>query len=983
MILPATNKTLRYHILVLLLLIAGPEGYSQSKRADHWAFPLRNALDFSTTPPTTYNSAIGGSVLSKNTSTMSDEDGDLLFYSNGEKAWTRNHTLMPNGNNLAGGNEATQNSIIIPSPYFSDRYFLFTQAQTAGAAGLNYYTVDMSFNGGFGDILGSAVQLQDTMTEKLCAVKHADDYSYWVVAHEWLTDSFYAYKVDSFGVSAPVISEAGMRHGGTVNGVMGQMKISPDGTRLALASWARGFIQLFDFDAATGVVSNPITLVHYLSNFPYGIEFSPDSRKLYYTQRFSGADPNPTLYQFDLDHINVDCLIDSKTEIFEFNPLKVPSSLQLGRDGKIYMGVNYFPTYDTLAVINSPNLLGADCGFEEYGLLADSLVVEGLTSVVSSYVSDGIHVVFGSTCDGDSTWMFPEDSLALDSVRWDFGDTSSVVNTSTQVYTSHFFSSADTFLVTLYAYEGGTADTFYRHVIIWDTTYNLLGNDTTICNTGSVPLHADWHNSCLEWSTGSTSSSITVNSEGWYWVDVYHQSCYFRDSIFVDVVSGPPQFSLGDDTLVCENASFLLDPELSSAFYTWQDGSHDTTYLVTTNGTYALTATNACGATSDTVNVILNPSPALVLNFPPDTTVCINTSIFLDVTLADAVYEWSDGSTSSSKTITAPGTYWVKVATICDTVSDTIDVFFDTPLVSLLNDVELLCSPEDTLKLYATDDTAEVLWSTGTTAAFEYFTTAGTIWFRDTNTCGSLSDTSQLLMWDTAYHIELGEDSIVCSDANVITLGDTQQLYPFSYHWSNEEKTPVIQIHAGTFSLTATNHCASISDTIAISVAEQVNIIAPPQAAICEDETLHLRINQLFTEDVKWSTGEITTAIEITAAGIYDVKVTDTNGCTFLDTVVFSSECPGKVFVPNVFTPNGDGLNDFFCPVFKNITDFTMVIYNRWGMEVFDTTEKRSCWDGRMKGDGEASRGTYFYTIDARDSSGQSVSFRGSFTLVR
>ena len=173
------------------------------------------------------------------------------------------------------------------------------------------------------------------MTEKLAAVKHGNDFDYWVVAHKWQSDTFFAYHVDSFGVSnTPVISTVGLAHVGQINAAMGQMKISPDGSKLALASWAGGHVQLFSFDDETGVVSAPLTLQNYAANFPFGVEFSPDSRKLYYVQRFS-ANPEAILFQYDLDHLDTNCLLASEFELAQVNELKVPSNLQLGTDGRI------------------------------------------------------------------------------------------------------------------------------------------------------------------------------------------------------------------------------------------------------------------------------------------------------------------------------------------------------------------------------------------------------------------------------------------------------------------------------------------------------------------------------------------------------------------------------------------------------------------------------------------------------------------------
>ena len=117
----------------------------------------------------------------------------------------------------------------------------------------------------------------------------------------------------------------------------------------------------------------------------------------------------------------------------------------------------------------------------------------------------------------------------------------------------------------------------------------------------------------------------------------------------------PPQFSLGNDTSVCNVFDFEIDPNLPNVYYVWQDGSNDTTFTVNATGVYSLTATNSCGSTSDTLIVTVNTTAQPVLNFPDDTIVC-DTAIFnLDVTFDDAEYLWSDGSTNSSLFIDSAG----------------------------------------------------------------------------------------------------------------------------------------------------------------------------------------------------------------------------------------------------------------------------------------------------------------------------------------
>jgi gliding motility-associated-like protein len=74
-----------------------------------------------------------------------------------------------------------------------------------------------------------------------------------------------------------------------------------------------------------------------------------------------------------------------------------------------------------------------------------------------------------------------------------------------------------------------------------------------------------------------------------------------------------------------------------------------------------------------------------------------------------------------------------------------------------------------------------------------------------------------------------------------------------------------------------------------------------------------------------------------------------------------------EIFVPNVFTPNGDDVNDEFCVAYKSITSFQCWVYNRWGREVYMWTDPTKGWNGKINGK-DATPGAYFYVIKARGS---------------
>ena len=382
--------------ITLFLLFIGLHSYSQ-KQANFWYFGQGAGVDFNFTPPKALTD--GELYTLEGCSTFSDADGNLLFYSDGRKVWNKNHIVMnyTNGNpgdNLLGDSSATQSGMIIPKPSTEDIYYLFTVTDNNSANGFNVYTIDMSLDGGNGELIdedGDGVfftELQSlNWSEKVAAVKGQECNTFWVVTVNG--NDFYSYKVDRTGVNTtPVISPI------TTNiENRGYLKLSPDGTKLAVASQGDRVAILYDFNNLTGEVINDETYV--IENFsgdgePYGVEFSVDSKKLYISTvsgfrntLFQNA-VDYKLFQFDLTATNIP---NSKALIHEQigGSAKYPEggfrgALQLAPDGKIYATIplayndnNGHATF--LDVIENPTADADDVVFTK-----DALFLEGRTS---------------------------------------------------------------------------------------------------------------------------------------------------------------------------------------------------------------------------------------------------------------------------------------------------------------------------------------------------------------------------------------------------------------------------------------------------------------------------------------------------------------------------------------------------------------------------------------------------------------------------
>ncbi len=226
-----------------------------------WYFGGNAGLDFNSGSPV----ALTNSHLfaDEGCATMSDNAGNLLFYTRGDTVWNSNHQFMPNGTDLMGCWSSSQGVIILPLPGLAGFYYIFTVdcGENSLINGLRYSVVQMSLNAGLGDITVKNMPLVPLVTEKITAVKHANGSDYWIITHEYNTNTFFVHLLDNNGIDiTPQTFSIGSVHGipPPYTGSSGAMNASHDGKKLAVVNPASNVIDLFDFDNSTGAISNVI-----------------------------------------------------------------------------------------------------------------------------------------------------------------------------------------------------------------------------------------------------------------------------------------------------------------------------------------------------------------------------------------------------------------------------------------------------------------------------------------------------------------------------------------------------------------------------------------------------------------------------------------------------------------------------------------------------------------------------------------------------
>lgn len=345
-----------------------------------WYFGANAGLDFNTSPPTPL--ADGQINTLEGSATIADANGQILFYTDGTKAYDKNHQLMPNGaGGLGGDTSSSQSAVVVPYPGHSDTYFLFTVSAYVNS-NLVYSLVDMSLNNGSGDILpnAKAIPVLNATGEYIQATLSGDGTFWWVLTHKSGTSDYYAYKLtsDGFDLDNPVISSTGTASTG--QGDIGFLKFNNIGTKIVRTSYISNYFNLSDFDNNTGVVSNTL---HIPLQSAYGAEFSPNSRFLYVSAYSSMG-----LRQYDLEAGT--SAADIAASAFSYSNINT-GAIQTAPNGKIYSS-RYGAS--ALDVIHAPNLAGASANFQLDGQsLGGATVQLGLTNIISSLVSQGPPVV--------------------------------------------------------------------------------------------------------------------------------------------------------------------------------------------------------------------------------------------------------------------------------------------------------------------------------------------------------------------------------------------------------------------------------------------------------------------------------------------------------------------------------------------------------------------------------------------------------------
>ncbi len=293
-------------------------------------------------------------------------------------------------------------------------------------------------------------------------------------------------------------------------------------------------------------------------------------------------------------------------------------------------------------------------------------------------------------------------------------------------------------------------------------------------------------------------------------------------------------------------------------------------------------------------------------------------------------------------------------------------------------------------------------WSNGATSESITCTEAGFYWVEYWKGCNLEADSFFVIYENDHFDINLGEDQLLCGDDSIELLAP--EFTDMNYLWQNGHDSNSLVINeSGLYHLTLQREDCIARDSIYIRKNSIPAVSLGEDTHLCLPNTLFLDVSDPAWESYEWQDGSQASFFEVEVSGIYSVSITNECGIASDEIEVSFTACDSPtipvdpspvdtsnsciVYVPTAFSPNGDWTNETF-KVYStcDFLDFQLQIFDRWGSQVFGSTNSENGWDGMLKGQ-FAQIGAYVYKLNYKwiDLSGQlrTEEIYGHFSLIR
>ena len=654
------------YVLDLFVIDCTPYSGDQA----HWYFGKYGVLDFTNGYA---QEGIQSAMYTREAcASISDNLGGLLFYTDGRNVYNKNHNPIngtnpvlngsPNQWNASNSISSAQGALIVPKPNSTGIYYIFTTSDVdfGGAItyGLSYYEVDMSLNGGLGQVTTPPQGFNPTenyvTTEHLTAIPHCNGTDYWIVVKPMansattlnnpgplfsnpVNEYILAYQLSSTGLAgSPIASHVGnlgySLSPGVNNSWIGQFDVSRDKKWMAISEMNTASVNILSFDCQSGEFKKIKTLSGVDG---YSVCFSPNKKALY-------ASAGYNIKQFDLTKFSAcNTTIPVKT-------LSLPGnfqyrSLQLGPDDRIYISRNYGlyggSSTNSFPIINYPDNINStstsnECGLNALGVyltnyhktrsglpnMIDATTIPPPTDFAYCIKNCGEVYFENLGCGINFDWDFGDGNTLSGSSGMVPGGTNGGATSGTYQNPVHTYSGPGIYTVT-FTIDSGTPVSHSISIIIPPAPTITGPNPVCVGSTGPSTYYCPPGYDCAWTATNASPTSGIGNSFPVSWtafpatlsltITDPETGCSNSSTITITETTKAPNANAGPDVAIClPNSTVLNGSGNGTMVWTPSTGLSCTTCPnpvanPTTTTTYTLTVSNGCGSSSSQVTVTI------------------------------------------------------------------------------------------------------------------------------------------------------------------------------------------------------------------------------------------------------------------------------------------------------------------------------------------------------------------------------------------
>jgi len=598
------------------------------------------------------------------------------------------------------------------------------------------------------------------------------------------------------------------------------------------------------------------------------------------------------------------------------------------------------------------------------GIIVTPGPVSNFTAAPILCAGDQNFVTFNGNASGTATW------------NWDFGSATIISGTGVGPYTIQY-QSAGNFNINLIVSDNGCADTSSFEVLVQpvpSSTFIMpasvcIGDPVTVTYTGSGTSAATyiWNfgNATVQSGSGQGPYSLLWSSSGSQNItlSVSENNCVSPVTSSQIFIADYPLTFAGMDTTVCSGTSVAvgLSPE-TGVTYQWSPAANiaepdsSSTHVITDNTSmssevlhFVLTATNLTGCiTTDEIEITVNPVPEVFFSTPAEQ--CFENNEFSFVAdgthIPGASYTWSFGNQANPSTSSAENPSAIIYSSAGNFPVILNAVYNNCPAIPYTDSVVIHISP--------------------------------------------VADFTPLVL-EGCEPLEVPLINLSTGDQNI-----------YSWHFTDgnqsmDENPTNVFLDAGTYSIslqaTTQYGCTNeitYNDIIIVHPTPVANFTPHPETTTLLEPIIHFNNTSLLGDVYEWQFGDnsgsndFSPSHEYKDTGTYfiDLFVSTQNGCIDTISATVRVEKGFTFYIPNAFTPNGDGSNDFFKGLGTSIKTYEMRIFDRWGINIYTTESYDHPWDGRIN-DTPVQSDVYIYKIWLTDIFDIEHEYIGNVTLVR